>query len=213
MSKRHGMSALVLILALAVTGCSKQRNVLASNQPATSSSQLPFDLTTENKGRSPTAKLEEELPAGTAIVIRLRASLSSAGAQSGDMFEAQLDQPLAVDGRILAPRGSAVMGRVVSAKAAGGVNEPGYLRLTLSSISVAGKSLSLETSSIFAKGGRNHSRYRTVTDLPASKTGENRSSEIPTKNELAFSTGRALTFRLAKSLLLPEAAKRMAVIP
>ena len=208
MSKRHSILALALLLELAVTGCSKQRNVLASSQPATSPSQLPFDLTSENKGRSPTAKLKEELPAGTAIVIRLRASLSSAEARSGDTFQAQLDQPLVLDMQIVAPPGSAVTGRVVSAKAAGGVNDAGYLRLTLSSITVANKNLSLETSSIFAKGGRNHSRYRTVRGFPTTETGESESSVIPAsalsiRNESTFSTGRALTFHLANSLLLP----------
>lgn len=202
MSQRHGISVVTLILALAITGCSKQRNVLASNQPAASGNQLPFDLTSQNKGRSPTAKLEEELPAGTAIVIRLRSSVSSEEARSGDTFEAQLDQPLTLDGRTVALRGSAVMGRVVSAKAAGGANDPGYLRLTLSSISVAGKNLSLETSSIFAKGGRNHSRSRTNTNLVTTETRESESSETLPNNETTFSTGRALTFRLAKSLLL-----------
>jgi len=213
MSKRHGIAAWMLILALAVTACSKQRNVLASNQPATSPSQLPFDLTSENKGRSPTATLKEELPAGTEIVIRLCASLSSGAAQSGETFQAQLEQPLVLDGRTVAPRGSAVIGRVVSAKAAAGVNDPGYLRLTLSSIAVANRNLSLETASIFAKGVRNHSPYRTLTDLPATETGEIRGSVIPTGNESTFSTGRTLTFHLAKSLLVPEAAKPTLVIP
>src|SRR5262249_34174777 len=50
------------------------------------------------------------------------------------------------------PRGTAVSGRVVTAKAWMHQDKPGYLRLTLLSISPGGKIIPVETSSIFVKG-------------------------------------------------------------
>lgn len=205
--KRTYVSIAVLalaVLALTVTGCSRQRSVLVSNQTTTASSQLPFDLVSDNKGPSPISHLESaEVPAGTQIAIRLSSPLSSAGSHSGDTFQAELDQPIIVDGRTVAPRGLPITGRVVSAKAAGGSNDPGYLRLTLSSISVAGKSLALQTSSIFAKGGRKEARYMAAsTDSRTAETADRETLSVGTMNESSFSTGRQLTFRLAKSLLL-----------
>ena len=192
------------VIALTATGCSKQRSVLASNQKATVSSQLPFDLVSDNKRPSPTGQLESaEVPPGTPIVIRLSSAVSSAGSHSGDTFQAELDQPIIVDGRTVALRGLPITGRVVSAKAAGGLNDPGYLRLTLSSISLAGKSYPLQTSSIFAKGGRHEEHYVAAgTDFPNAEIVGGEASNALTKNESRFSTGRQLTFRLAKSLLL-----------
>jgi hypothetical protein len=84
--------------------------------------------------------------------------LSSAASQSGDSFDAVLDEPIVIDGQTVAPRGAAVTGRVVAAKASGRLQDPGYLRLTLTSIEVNGKALPLQTSSIFAKGGSHEKR-------------------------------------------------------
>jgi hypothetical protein len=205
MAKGRLLHLLILVLALvAATGCSKHPSMLAPNQKAAAPSQLPFDLVSDNKGRSPTSQLESaEVAAGTPIVIRLRSSLSSAGSHSGDTFEAELDQSIIVEGRTVAPRGLHITGRVVSAKAAGGFNDPGYLRLTLSSISVAGDSLPLQTSSIFAKGGRNEAHHVLAsTGSPSPETPDGETSNTRTNHESRFSTGRQLTFRLAKSLLL-----------
>src|SRR5437588_3128756 len=72
-----------------------------------------------------------QIPAGTPIAVRMQSLVSSASAQSGQRFEAVLDEPLVVDGHTVAPAGTAVSGRVVAAKKSGRLHNPGYLRLTL----------------------------------------------------------------------------------
>ncbi len=98
------------------------------------------------------------IPAGTPIAIRLQQSLSSASARSGDPFDAVLDDPIVVDGQTVAPRGAAVTGRVVAARGSGHLHNSGYLRLTLASITIAGKPVPVETSSMFIMGGAHKNR-------------------------------------------------------
>jgi hypothetical protein len=93
------------------------------------------------------------IPAGTAIYVRLQQSLSSATAQAGQTFSAVLDESLVVDNQAVAPQGAAVTGKVVAARESGRLHNAGYLRITLSAITVNGKALPLETNSIFVSGG------------------------------------------------------------
>src|SRR5207244_1500317 len=94
--------------------------------------QMPFDRLADKKGVSPTASLlPASIPAGTPIAIRLQSPVSSASSQSGDSFEAALDEPVVINGQAVAPRGATVTGKVVEAKASGNLQDPGYLRLTL----------------------------------------------------------------------------------
>jgi hypothetical protein len=151
-------AALVLVLAWAA-GCSRQPGVQGSEENAANEQQLPFDRAADKGGISPTGSITPQgIPAGTPVTIRLQSSLSSAASRSGDSFDAVLDEPIIVDGQTVAPRGAAITGRVVAAKASGHLQDPGYLRLTLTSISVNGKSLPLQTSSLFAKGGSHEKR-------------------------------------------------------
>jgi hypothetical protein len=148
-----------VLTALALTlACSRQPGVQGTD--ATSTDQgLPFGRVADKGGISPTGSLiPSAIPAGTALTIRLQSSLSSASSHSGDTFEAVLDDPVVVDGQTVAPRGAAVTGRVVAAKHSGRLHDPGYLRLTLTSIDVNGTAMPVQTSSIFAKGGSHEKR-------------------------------------------------------
>src|SRR5215467_12535482 len=138
----------LLVLAGLATNCSvsaKPPNVVAADNtgnPSSQQQQLPF---VEGKPLV--------VPANTAIYVRLQQSLSSASAQSGQSFSAVLDEPLVVDGQTLAPQGAAVTGKVVAARESGHLHNAGYLRITLSSITVKGKSVPLQTNSVFVSGG------------------------------------------------------------
>jgi len=121
-----------------------------------------------------------------------------------------------VAGRTLAPRGTPVTGSVVAAKASGSLHDPGYLRLTLTSISLNGKSIPLHSSSIFAKGAPYENRKTptmqrsgvddegaAVESAQDSGKGNGTSSAIyANRGNVRFSTGRRLTFRLAQPLHL-----------
>jgi hypothetical protein len=98
------------------------------------------------------------VPAGTTIAIRLQQSVSSASARSGEHFEAVLDQPLVISGRTVAQKGAPVVGRVVQAKPSGRLHNSGYLRLTISSITINGKETAVQASSVFVKGANHNKR-------------------------------------------------------
>ncbi len=93
------------------------------------------------------------VPANTPVYVRLQQSISSSTAQSGQNFAAVLDEPLMVDGQILAPQGTAVVGTVVGVRESGHLNHAGYLRITLSTMMLNGKSIPLQTNSVFVSGG------------------------------------------------------------
>src|SRR2546422_8657695 len=94
----------------------------------------------------------------TPITIRLQSAVSSASSHSGDTFEGVVEEPIVIQGQTAVPRGANVTGRVVAAKASGRLHDPGYLRLTLTSISINGKVVPLQTSSIFVKGASHEKR-------------------------------------------------------
>jgi hypothetical protein len=162
--------AAALALALAA-GCGRQ----AANLPAASagtatadeaSSKLPFDQPPRT-GISPGGILVPSgaiLPAGASITIRLASVVSSASSRAGDTFDAVLDEPIVVAGKTVAPLGTRVRGRVIAAKASGPENSPAYLRITLAAITINGRTLPLETSSVLIKAAPRKRRLELVGD-------------------------------------------------
>lgn len=136
-----------ILLGLAI-GCAG----VDANPPVgagSSSQQPPF---------SEKATAPQIIPAGAAIYVRLQQPLSSSTAQTGQSFSAVLDEPLMVDNQPLVPQGAAVTGKVVTARESGRLHNAGYLRITLSSITLNGKTLPLETNSVFVSGGSYNKR-------------------------------------------------------
>lgn len=169
-----------------------------------SSSQLPFNRISEKEGISPTAPLvTHEAPAGTSVVVRLQSPLSSAKMHAGDLFDAVLEEPIAIQEGTLAEPGALLQGRVVAAEAAHGSRTCGYLRLTLVAITINGRWLSLKTSSMFAKGELKRPGQRQPPDGNLIAAGEART--IPDSEsgpDVTFSTGRRVVFRLAEPLVV-----------
>lgn len=175
-------SGLILVTLASTIACGRQPSV--PETPAGSEQKLPFDRESRGNGVSPTQSLVPavtRLPEGKAIAIRLRGTLSSASAHAGDTFDGTIDEPVVNDGQTLVPRGAPVVGRVLDAKHSAG-SEHGYLRLALVSVEVGGKTVLLDTSSIFAKGG--------ARDGGVAK-------------DVAFAAERRLMFRLAQGVDLP----------
>ena len=197
--KRKATSVATLVLAMTLTlGCSRQLNVHASDGNK-NSDQLPFEYTADKTGISPTASLiAAEIPAGTAITIRLQAAMSSAASHAGDGFDAVLDKPILFEGQTIAPAGSAVRGRVLAAKARGRRQDPGFLRITLTEISLNGRFIALQTSSIFVKGSsREKQKFatRTGTDMA---TKDTIAAYATSNKDAGFSAEQRLTFRLTQ---------------
>jgi BON domain-containing protein len=85
------------------------------------------------------------VPAGTVITVRVGQALSSKTSQTGQTFLATLAQPVTVGGRTAFPSGATMSGTVVSAKTKGKFKGQGELDLALTSITLKGQTLSIQT--------------------------------------------------------------------
>jgi hypothetical protein len=85
------------------------------------------------------------IPAGTTVTVRTVSSISSKDAV-GRTFEAQLDQDVAVKGKVLLKAGAKTFGRIQSSRANPRRSEP--LTLELTSISVNGRNVAVRTNSV-----------------------------------------------------------------
>jgi len=142
MNRVIGLVLLLALLGLAI-GCSG-----VGAQPPTSAADAG------NATAPPFSAAQElSIPRGTPIYVRLQESISSRTAQAGQSFSAVLDEPLVVNGQTVAASGAQVSGHVIAARESGRLHNAGYLRLTLSSIMLNGKSVPMQTSSIFIQGG------------------------------------------------------------
>ncbi len=159
-SRLLGWFVAVALLAV-LAGCANgvPDNADAAQSAPDESQQLPFNRGGHGLFSSrPAVPNAVTIPAGTALAVRLQQSVSSASARSGDEFDAVLDEPLIINGQTVAPKGAAVVGRVVAARKSGHLHNSGYLRLTLASIEISGKQVPVESSSLFVAGGAHKNR-------------------------------------------------------
>lgn len=218
----------VLGLGLAAAlGCDRQSAVpvIASEMNrGPDGNRLPFDREAQEDGISPSSSVippGAQIPAGTPVTIRLKNSVSSATAIADDTFEAVLEEPVVINGRIVAARGTLVTGRVVDARPMKQIQAPGYLRLALSSMVIQGKPTVLRTSSNFLKGAGPAPRRATLAArsdgnlIGAAATpkapmlGNAMVAEsttpallIPAPRDVTIGQDRRLTFRLIEALPL-----------
>ncbi len=97
------------------------------------------------------------IPAGKVIFIRLNEPLSSDHSHAGEGFTATLDQPIVVNGWLVARRGETVVGTVTSAKKAGRVKGVSQLGLELTDLTVVdGQQLPLATELWNGSAGTSH---------------------------------------------------------
>lgn len=93
------------------------------------------------------------VPEGTEIVVRLVNTLSTNRNLPGDTFEATLDKPLAIDGWLVAPKGSKVEGRILESKKAGRVKGVAALSFDLIHLTTAeGKTVDIATAAFGQEG-------------------------------------------------------------
>src|SRR5213082_1641631 len=219
-SPKYLLITLSAVLFLAGCGMVSSNPQAATPDPNTSSA--PFSSRVESAmGVKPDVPAIT-IPAGTAIGIRLQNSISSASANSGDHFDAVIDEPVVIDGQVVIPKGANATGRVVAAKSSGRLHDPGYLRLALSSVTVNGKEVPLQTSSIFAKGSSHKTRNAAMIGggagagaLIGALAGGGKGALIGSaigagagtgvaygtgKKDVAFAAERRLTFRLTQPL-------------
>lgn len=166
--KKSLMRIVPVLLAMAlVVGCSKVPSDNADN----GDNSAPPGTSADNGGNGGSNGSESgrslmprrasaetlSIPAGTPLTVRLQSAVSSASAQSGDTFEAVLDEPIVVRGDTVVPRGADVTGRVVTANAGGHLHKPAYLSLTLVSLAWHGNHMRVNTSTV-AEAGKSHKK-------------------------------------------------------
>jgi hypothetical protein len=74
------------------------------------------------------------IPSGTVLAVRLRQLISTDRQSVGDAFAATLDQPIVIDGFVIADKGSNVRGKVTSLDAPGRVKGRASISLELTEI-------------------------------------------------------------------------------
>ena len=111
-------------------------------QPAQTQAQLPDKLA---------------IPAGTFLLIRMNDFLSSDRNQIGDQFTAVLEQPVVVNGWVVARRGQTLVGQVKLAQKAGRVKGVSQLGLELTDLTVvSGQQMPILTELWKASAGTSH---------------------------------------------------------
>jgi hypothetical protein len=97
------------------------------------------------------------VPAGKVIFARLSEPLSSDHNQVGDTFTATLDQPIVVDGWVVARRGETIVGTVTQAQKADRVKGVSHLGLELTDIAIVdGSQLPIKTELWNGSAGTSH---------------------------------------------------------
>jgi len=229
--------AILATLIIAAVGCAKQMSApgaVSANDPAATqgiqtAQAAPFSAKNEASDRDKrTSKSlvpqEVTIPSGTAITVRLQNAVSSATSTPGDQFAAVLDLPIIVDGETIAPTGALATGRVVAARRSGRLTHPGYLRIALASVTVNGKAIPVQSSSVLVAGASHKKRNLAwigggagggalIGAIASGGTGALIGSAIGAaggttaayatgKKEVGFGPERRLTFRLTRPVTI-----------
>ncbi len=96
---------------------------------------------------------EMRVDAGTTVTIRMIDGIDSSVNQPGEIFHASLDAPLVVGNEVVAPRGTDVYVRLVSASQAGKFKGKSELHLELIKLELHGQSYPLVSSTYSLSGG------------------------------------------------------------
>lgn len=131
-----------------------QNQTVPQRDPATPSQDQAAQLDPPAQPNQAIPPQSLTLPAGTEIRVRSDEWLSSEQNFPGDAFSAVLDQPVVVDGWVVARRGQAETGRVSIAKKAGHGGGTSQLGLQLSEFTmVDGQRVSLQTELVQTSAG------------------------------------------------------------
>jgi hypothetical protein len=109
--------------------------------------------------RDQVSELPDELfaPVGTVLTVQIRDFISSNRSSSGDRFLGMLQQPLVIDGWVVARPGQTVIGEVVSASNAGRVKGTSDLAVELTEITlVDGRQVPIRTQIMKNYGPQSH---------------------------------------------------------
>jgi hypothetical protein len=195
------ITGIVCVLFLIfILACNRQKQL----QPtaASSAQSLPFHqdghafetdpgrpdipAETKNANTAPFQTPQRVLPSGSLLTVQLKTSLNAAKVHPGDVFKALLAAPFTVNGSTIIERATPLVGHVESAQSQAEEEKVrGYIRLKLDSITIDGRTLSLQTSSLFVRAN-------------AELSGDG------SQPSLRVQKGRHLTFRLTAPMVIGD---------
>ena len=138
-----------LWLVLALVGCQKsadQQNAANGAADSNAPAQTADNAAAPRKEPTPPPK-PLIVPAETTIAVVLDEQLGSKISTPGQEFHATVQTPIEVEGRTAIPKGARVTGIVKNAQPAGRFKGGAALELTLSSVTVAGHTYEMQTTS------------------------------------------------------------------
>jgi hypothetical protein len=166
------------------------------------------------------------IPAGTRISIRTMNAIDSTRHRAGYRFQASLEQPLWVDGKMVVPKGADVYGRLDESKETGTFAGRSQLKLQLTGIVVNGQTLPIVTGEyeVSGKSKGDSTAKRTVGGAAiggiigalagggkgaaigaGTGAGVGAGSEIITKgDQVKIPSETLLDFTLQQSIILPK---------
>ncbi|MGI9102429.1 MAG: BON domain-containing protein [Terriglobales bacterium] len=124
----------------------------SSAMPATSSSGM-----TANSA-APAAPRVVTVPQGTTLAVRLIDGVDTEKNKPGDTFRASLSEPVMVGDEVVIPADADVEGQVVDLKSAGHFTGQSTLALTLTRLTVNGKTYTLQTNQYSKQGSSRGTR-------------------------------------------------------
>ena len=146
-------------------------------------------------------------PAGSVLRVRLDQSLDTRRSRPGDRFSGVLDSPIAVDGKVILPKGTIVQGHVSSARPYGPSNSRAQLALTLDFCQFEGRSLSLITGTVVRVGGSHRKRNWTLIGSGAaagatSGTADSAGAAVSEQQEVSMPAESVVGFTLKTPLVV-----------
>ena len=99
------------------------------------------------------------VPAGTSIHFKLRQTISTASAQTGQTVPATLTAPIVINGVTVARTGSPAEVHISNAEASGRIGGSAKLTFSLASITLANGSVASVRTSRYSREGRAHAKH------------------------------------------------------
>ncbi len=135
---------LFFLSALLITfwGCDAKQDTEQELQEEQKQTRQEGKVSTPKAPRAPQTAV---IPSGTELEVRLSESLSSDQNQSGDTFESILNKDLEVNGTIVAPRGSIVIGKLANVQQSGRTKGRAAMSMRLTELLTDDDSYSIRT--------------------------------------------------------------------
>jgi hypothetical protein len=142
-------------LTLWSVGCNRQNGQSVSAATPADSTAGTGGAVAGAPNPAPAAPSVSDIPAGTALRVRLGDSLDTRRTRSGSHFVAFLDDPIVSGDRVIVPKGTEFRGHVVAARRSGRLKGRATLEVALDSFQLRGSTYEIATSD----AGRTSSRH------------------------------------------------------